>query len=876
VTLQPPRERSVSSTASEDLADSYLYQSQALLPDALRAARAAVERSPEFGLGWVRVAELEFSFGRTRTAHRALNEALRLVPRHAAAMALRGFVLSAENRIGAALNQFEVAIATDGALGNAWLGRGLCRIRRGDLAGGRQDIQIAATLEPQRAIFRSYLGKAYSEVSDGARAGHEIFLAKEFDPKDPTAWLYSGLLHQQQNRINEAIADLEESEQLHQNRRVYRSRLLLDQDRAVQGANLASAYQDAGMDDVAVREAARAVTYDYANASAHLFLANSFNRLRDPKQVDLRYETAWFSEFLMANLLAPVGAGRLSQAISQNEYSKLFERDRLGIVSSTEYYSHGEWYETAVQHGTFGNSSYAAEAFYHSSDGFRPDAELRQLAFNLRLKQQLTPQDSLFGQIGHYQAKSGDITPYYDPASAIAGFRYRETQEPTVLIGHHHQWNPGLHTVWLTGFVQDNVDVDNPQQNLLRLSRDLNGMIDDAFPIAARLNYRSEQELYSGEIQQIWQGQWFSLQTGVRYQAGEIRTRSEQDNFLSPPPGVMPQDSQHFATDFDRASAYLYGQFPVTSGLWLVGGVSYDHVTFPVNFRFSPLTNRTDTTERVSPKAGLIWTPARDTAVRAAYTRGLGGVSLDQSYRLEPSQVAGFNQAFRSIIPESSEGPVSAPKLDSWDLSLEQKFGRGTYLGVWGQLLKSEVDRVLGVIENGPIGPPGPLVPRGDYPSGTRQSLDYWERSIGASAYQLLGDWSFGGRYKFSCADLDKTWLDIPASVAALGGFPRQENLEACLHQLKLFAVYHHPSGLFTQVESLWNSQSNEGYAGTRPGDDFWQFNVLAGYRFLRRKVELQTGILNLTDQDYRLNPLNLTVELPRERTWFLGLRFAF
>jgi len=272
----------------------------------------------------------------------------------------------------------------------------------------------------------------------------------------------------------------------------------------------------------------------------------------------------------------------------------------------------------------------------------------------------------------------------------------------------------------------------------------------------------------------------------------------------------------------------------------------------------------------------LIWTPGRDTTVRAAYTRGLGGVSLDQSYRLEPSQVAGFNQAFRSIIPESAEGPASAPKLDSWDLSLEQKFGRGTYLGVWGQLLKSEVDRVLGVIENGPIGPPGPLVPRGDYPSGTRQSLDYWERSIGASAYQLVGDWSFGGRYKFSFAELDKTWLDIPASVAALGGFPRQENLEASLHQLKLFAVYNHPSGLFAQVESLWNSQSNEGYAGTRPGDDFWQFNVLAGYRFLRRKVELQTGVLNLTDQDYRLNPLNLTTELPRERTWFLGLRFAF
>src|SRR6185503_9464847 len=152
------------------------------------------------------------------------------------------------------------------------------------------------------------------------------------------------------------------------------------------------------------------------------------------------------------------------------------------------------------------------------------------------------PADGLFGQIGYYQAKTGDITPYYDPAMAVAGFRYRETQEPAVLVGHHHQWNPALHTLCLAGFVEDAVDVDNPQQNLLRLSRDLNGAIDDAFPIAARLNYRSEQSLYSGEIQQIWQGPWFSLQAGGRYQAGEIRTRAHQDNFLSPPPGIMTQD----------------------------------------------------------------------------------------------------------------------------------------------------------------------------------------------------------------------------------------------------------------------------------------------------------------------------------------------
>ena len=171
----------------------------------------------------------------------------------------------------------------DSALGNAWLGRGLCRIRRGDAKGGREDLLVAAALEPQRAELRSYLGKAYATTGDYPRAAKEFQLAEKLDPKDPTPWLYSALLNQEHNRINDAIRDLEKSQALNDNRSVYRSQLLLDQDQAVRSANLAAMYQDDGMDDVAVREASRAVNYDYANYSAHLFLANSYNGLQRPQ-----------------------------------------------------------------------------------------------------------------------------------------------------------------------------------------------------------------------------------------------------------------------------------------------------------------------------------------------------------------------------------------------------------------------------------------------------------------------------------------------------------------------------------------------------------------------------------------------------------------
>ena len=43
------------------------------------------------------------------------------------------------------------------------------------------------------------------------------------------------------------------------NRAVFRSKFLLDQDQAVRSANLALIYEDAGLSDVAVREATSAV-----------------------------------------------------------------------------------------------------------------------------------------------------------------------------------------------------------------------------------------------------------------------------------------------------------------------------------------------------------------------------------------------------------------------------------------------------------------------------------------------------------------------------------------------------------------------------------------------------------------------------------------
>ena len=871
VKLQQRQRGRAPELASEWLAESYSLQAQSNLTEALRAARRAVEKSPNFGFGWARVAELEFSFGHVPAAVEALEKSLKLAPRNAEALALKGFLLGAQNKIHEAITFFDRAMGVDGALANAWLGRGLCRIRRGEVESGRRDLLVAAALEPQRALLRSYLGKAYSDAGDKQRAAKELDLARKLDPKDPTSWLYLALLEQRNNQINDAVRDLEKSQELNDNRQVYRSKLLLDQDRAVRSANLANVYRDAGMFDVSVREAGRAVSYDYANYAAHLFLAGSYDQLRDPNLINLRYETPANSEYLVANLLAPVGAGPLSPTISQQEYSKLFERDHLGLVSSTEYLSRGAWTESGAQFGTFGNFSYSLEAFYRSDPGQRPNNDLEERQVSLALKQQLTPRDTVSFQAIQTELSGGDLFQYYDQRSAARDLRFKEKQEPILTFGYHHEWNPGTHTLFLAARLNDRFSFTNSAQGTL-LGR--NRPLTAVDGLTMREDFQGKLEIYSAELQQIWQQPRHTTIVGARFQSGRFDTKNLQTQpstdgaFFPDPPN--PAVEQEVSSHFRRASVYAYHSWQLAESFQVTGGLAYDRITFPENFRTAPLSEAEETVARVSPKAGFIWTPGKATTVRFAYTRALSGVSLDQSFQLEPSQVAGFLQSYRSVIPESVAGANAGARIEAFGLSIEQKLRRETYLGIAGEILNSKVRRTVGTFLSLPMQFDTAI------PSGLREHLDYEERSVIATLNQLIGnEWSFGAQYRLSQAVLLDDFVTVPASATVRDFQPRQD-IESILHQLGLHAIYTHPSGFFGQLQALWYLQSNAGYRPDRPGDSFWHLNAFAGYRFPGRKAEISIGGLNLGDRDYHLNPLTLYNELPRGRTFVGRFQFSF
>lgn len=855
---------SVPTDAPTWLARSYLLQSKSQIAEALVAVRKAVELSPRFGLAQARVAELEFAAGHTKAAAAARRLALELSPRFGPAIALGGFMALERHRSDVAIVEFDRAVAADGAYGMAWLGRGLARAQRGDLAGARDDLQIAAALEPQRSLYRSVLGKLWSETGDGALAMKEFRLGRELDPSDPTPWLYEALHAHRANRINAAVESLETSKALNDNRSVVRARLLLDRDRAVRSADLASIYSEAGLDELAVHLAGRAVDDDPTGFDGHLFLARSYAAREDPARFDLRYETPRHGELIVANLLAPSGAGNLSQKLSQQDRLRFFEPRQVSISSATEYRSTGDWSETATLFGQLDGLGYALDGQYLSWNGNQPNGWLERTEISLQLKQELTPADSLYFQVGESRQRSGDVARHPDPGFSNRGLHVSESIDPSLYGGFHHEWSPESHTLLLATRVANRIAVLEPGSDALFVRRNAAGIFALQTDPFFDLRQESSLTLNSIDVQQLWQSGAHGIRVGGRYQSGDADTRAVMTRGLS---GVVADQSVD--GDIERADGYgLYDWRPVD---WLrfSGGVSYSWLQFPENTVVPPVSGAEVERTKVSPRVGLTLDPWKGGMLRAAFSRSLGGVFFDDSIRLEPVQLAGFVQAYRSIAPEAAVALVPGAEFQTIGVGFDQQLRRRTFFGVDVVELSSDGDRMVGAFTQGGVAP----VP--DTPTSLQQLLEFRERDVTAYFAQLIGEhWVVGARYRWNEARLETRFPSVPAGTPGLESLSAPK--KATLGDLELFARFFHPCGFFAGWETHWIRQAGYGFSPPNPDTDFWQHDLSVGYRFPQRRAEIVVSLLNLTGQDHRLNPLNYYIEPPRERTLAVRLRFTF
>jgi len=853
-------------SASGWLGLSWWQQSRHDLDAALRSAREAVRLAPQSGFAWARVAELEFSQGNTRQAHQALDHALRSTPDFAPAHALRGFVLAASGRTREALRAFDDALRLDASLSEAWLGRGLCLIQRGDSAAGRIALQNAVASEPTRSILRSYLGKAWDESGDGNFAQAELDFAKRLDKGDPTPWLYSALVNERENRINTAIRDLEHSIELNDNRAIQRSALLLDRDRAVRGANLARLYERAGLDDVSLREAARATTADYADWSAHLFTAQSFDLLRDTARVNLRYETPWFNELLLARLLAPAAAGAFSQNLSQQEYTRLFERNGLGLNSATEVRSDGRYRERATQWGIFGATSWSLDLDWERREGTGNNDDLSRLEIYPQLKQQLGERDSLLLLAKIYDYHAGDVRQLANPASANPSLESDVSQLPVAAAGWHREWAPGIHTLLLGAKLEDDQHVRTDDASFLDLFPVPPGPPTVAFTDPLALRYHGQFETWSAELNQIIQRVGHTFVLGGRGQWGEFQTRDAlSTNAPTSSTYDDPAAGSRQVEPLQRFAVYGYDYWELARTFTLIAGVAYDRIEYPRNFLAPPISPGTRLRDHVGPKAGAVWSITPQATLRGMYAESLGGASFDESFRLEPSQLAGFSQAYRSLLSESFGGGAAAPLFRLFGAALDLKPARGLYVGLDGGVRRSDEKNAIGVF-NVPFA--------GNATPGTQEERRrYTESSAAVGVQRLLGEeWTFGIGGRWTGSEVSARRPGLPASVGTAAAVEARGDLG----ELWLRLVFNHSSGFFARAESTWYWQKTSATGAPDADDSVNQVNLFAGWRFWRQRGEISVGLLNVGNEDHRLSPLTPYNELPHERVLLGRVKLNF
>ena len=437
-------------SSSALIALSYAQQANFQLEAARDTLLQAVETWPDDTLAWARLAELWLSLGYLDRALEAAETANSLGPALGRTQTVLGFSRLAQMKISDAQAAFERALTLESESSLARLGLGLAKIRQGNLNEGRSEIEIAVGLDPNNALLRSYLGKAYFEEKRDRLADEQLNLAKQLDPNDPTPYFYDAIRKQTVNRPVEALADLQRSIELNQNRAVYRSRLLLDQDLAARSASLGRIYSDLGFEQLALVEGWKSIVADPGDYSGHRFLADTYAALP-------RHSIARVSELLQSQLLQPINITPIQPQLAEsnlfslegagpsepsfNEYGPLFARNRLALQANAIVGGNDLFGDDLVVAGVAGRFSFSVGQFHSETEGFRENNDLRQDIYSAFLQVQLSEKTGVQAELRSKDFERGDLLLRFDPENFAFNLRQRDRVN-SLRLGLHHAFAP--------------------------------------------------------------------------------------------------------------------------------------------------------------------------------------------------------------------------------------------------------------------------------------------------------------------------------------------------------------------------------------------------------------------------------------------------
>jgi tetratricopeptide (TPR) repeat protein len=787
-------------SAAAKIALSYAQQSQFDIPGARDTLQQAVAQQPEDALAWARLAELQLMLGERTQSRESAQKATALDPNLSRTQMTLGFAALAEFRNEEARAAFERAIELDPADPLPHLGLGLSKISAGDLESGRGDIEVAVGLGSNDALLRSYLGKAYFEEKRAPLDMEQFDMAKQLDPNDPTAFLYSGIAKQTENRPIEAARDLERSVELNDNRATYRGRLLLDKDRAARGTSLARGYKDLGFLQLGVNESAKSLALDPSNSSAHRFLSDSYQGTR-------RSEIARVSELLQAQLMQDININPVQPSLSVtnlniatiggpatagfNEFTPLFQRNKAQFNASAFGGNNDTYGGEAVASAVYDNFSLSVGAYSYDSDGWRDNNDLDQNIYNIFAQWAVTSDFNIQAEFRRKESSYGDLVLNFDPDD-FSENQDNDDDQDVARIGL--RYSPTLSSTFLLSFIY--VDEDSKIKDVEQLD-----------PVTTfSFDTEDNTDGYLAEGQYIFQSEAMNLIVGGAYSDPDtdIEDKVSVDNDFI---GNLFSLKEEREEKVEQKRGYTYANLAQTDSVTWTVGASYD------DYEEGPVDKTS-----LNPKAGVSWDVKESIRLRAAAFKVLKP-TLVNNRTIEPTQVAGFNQFY--------DDPVGTRY---WRYGLGADWRVNQQLAVGAEATWRKLDENVVIVRAG--------------------NDDYVIEDRDEQFHKLYLNWTPMERVAVSAEAIYDRYESEDGIATDFGDRPQ----DVTTYRLPLTASYFSPAGFFGSATATYVDQDvdRSSLATGADGDDsFSLVDASVGYRLPKRRGIVSFGVSNIFDKDF-------------------------
>jgi len=627
------------------IAMAYVLKAELDLERAYEMTQKAVDRSPGFDQALLVAATLALEMEDLKRCRQFLNRVSGGAGAAADRATLYGFLSLREGKSSAAEKHFRQAVSLDPEQPDGWMGQGISLFRLNKVKEGLDAMTKAALITPQVSAYQSYLAKAFFEADLIDEAKASLARAKRLDPKDPTPHLYESLWYNEIHRPGEAIRELDKARKLNDNRAVFRSRYLLDQDQAILMGNVSQIYSRLGFDQTSIQRAAQTLRINPENESAHRRLY--FALLFDPAH----YQQAALTELLLTKLFVPPTRNSVVfDEDSLTPYQEMFQRAGTDtVVSGSYFHSADQNTETRNPSGTVSLAAQMDTPFaFHtqvnvarnrgetkiettgSANGstsntlLKSDQDLDIMSLLGFAKWQVTPNIGIFAD-GRFRKADTDLAGELRSSMSSNGLLFNESEvissgETELKVG---DFDGGINT----RIFEKTRGLFHVSYNNDLAKGDTEQKIDSQY-YSSNQSLKFDQDatewIVQGAIWQDWADHFFQI--GFRYYTKDSSTLSISE-------GETFYTEFNQAEDFESTTAFFFHQHRFSDTVDFIWGITADRTGYQ-----SPSNHKAERTT-VNPVAGITWDIHPSWRFRTAYLQNMVG---DRSERLQPSMIAGF------------------------------------------------------------------------------------------------------------------------------------------------------------------------------------------------------------------------------------------